>query len=108
MPSYQKLVRDNIPEIIRENGEEPITRQLDEGEYKQALTDKLKEEAEEVGETTNRESVRKELADVLEVVDTLANAYNIDKEDIASFQKDKREERGGFKQRIYLEDVDTA
>lgn len=30
---YNKLVRDNIPEIIRGNGEEPICRVLSDTEY---------------------------------------------------------------------------
>lgn len=30
---YNKLVRDNIPDIIKENGEEPIYRVLNEDEY---------------------------------------------------------------------------
>ena len=32
--SYGKLVRDNISNIIKENGEDPITRILSEEEYK--------------------------------------------------------------------------
>lgn len=31
---YNKLVRDNIPDIIKNNGEIPITKTLDEADYK--------------------------------------------------------------------------
>lgn len=41
---YNKLVRDNIPEIIKSNGELPITRKLTKQEYKIALENKLEEE----------------------------------------------------------------
>ena len=35
--SYNKLVRDKIPEIIKNNNENPITRILTEAEYKKEL-----------------------------------------------------------------------
>lgn len=37
---YNKLVRDNIPDIIHSNGEIPITRILSNDEYKQELEKK--------------------------------------------------------------------
>ena len=45
---YNKLVRDNIPNIIKEKGEEPITRILSDEEYKKELEKKLNEEYQEV------------------------------------------------------------
>lgn len=35
---YQKLVRDNIPAIIKKNGETCVTRTLSDKEYEDALT----------------------------------------------------------------------
>lgn len=40
---YNKLVRDNIPDIITSNKETPVTRILNEDEYKKALEEKLVE-----------------------------------------------------------------
>ena len=34
---YKKLVRDNVPEIIKNNGEEPIFHILSNNEYKLEL-----------------------------------------------------------------------
>ena len=39
---YNKLVRDNIPNIIKEKGEEPITRILSDEEYKKELEKEIK------------------------------------------------------------------
>lgn len=50
--SYQKLVRDKIPEIIKNNNETPITRILSDEEYKKELEKKLLEEYQEVIEAT--------------------------------------------------------
>ena len=45
---YNKLVRDNIPEKIKGNGEMPIIRTLSFDEYKIELEKKLYEEYLEV------------------------------------------------------------
>ena len=37
---YNKLVRDNIPSIIKKNGGEPYTRILSDEEYKNELEKK--------------------------------------------------------------------
>ena len=41
MKEYNKLVRDKIPEIIKNNGEEPIIRALDDTKYKEELLKKI-------------------------------------------------------------------
>ena len=45
----------------------------------------------------------KELGDVLEVIDHLIEAFNLKKEDIEKTKQEKREERGGFDKRLFLE-----
>lgn len=47
MASYKKLVRDYIPDIIKDNGEVPIVRILDDEEYLKELNKKLLEEVNE-------------------------------------------------------------
>ena len=68
---YNKLVRDNIPEIIKSNGETPITRILDDEEYKKELERKLLEEYNEVLESSGDDRME-ELADMLEVMISIA------------------------------------
>ena len=102
--SYEKLVRDKIPEIIRSNGEEPETRILSDEEYKTELEKKLLEEYHEVlnAEGTNR---IEELADMLEVMISLAALEEKSLDDIIVEADKKREKRGGFKEKIYLKSV---
>lgn len=101
---YQKLVRDNIPDIIRNNGEEPIVEVLDDERYKTELERKLLEEANEVINAGGVDRVE-ELADLLEVMDALVihEGYTLD--DVLEARSSKLEKRGGFSKRLYLSDV---
>lgn len=102
---YNKLVRDNIPDIIVSNGETPITRILSSVEYKQELEKKLYEEYKEVLNTTNSKDRIEELADMLEIIISLAKLEEKSLDDVIEVAKTKREKRGGFEERIYLEKV---
>lgn len=103
---YNKLVRDKIPEIIKINGEEPITRILTEEEYKKALEKKLLEECYEVLESQDKKRLE-ELADLLEVMKYLSQLENSSIEEVTKIGLEKNEKRGSFKNRIFLEKVIT-
>ena len=102
---YNKLVRDNIPDIILSNGETPVTRILSSVEYKQELEKKLYEEYQEVLNTTTSNDRIEELADMLEIIISLAKLEERSLDDVIEVAKTKREKRGGFEERIYLEKV---
>lgn len=104
--TYNKLVRDNIPDIIKGNKGEPIIRILNEEEYKEELEKKLYEEYKEVLNAQNSEDKVEELADMLEVICSLARLV-ADKSlsQVLDVMMKKREKRGGFEKRIYLEKV---
>ena len=68
---YNKLVRDNIPQIIRSKGEEPIVRELNDKDYLRELKKKLLEESGEVVEAEGGDMLE-ELADLMEVAKALA------------------------------------
>jgi len=101
---YKKLVRDNIPKIIESNGENPIIRILSEQEYKEELEKKLYEEYNEVL-SSSKDNRIEELADMLEVMISLAELEGKNFDDIQKVRLLKKEKRGGFSKRIYLEDV---
>lgn len=101
---YNKLVRDNIPNIIKNNGETPITMILNDIEYKKELEKKLYEEYKEVIEATGSDRIE-ELADMLEVIIALAELENKNLDDVILTAEQKREKRGAFKKRILLKEV---
>lgn len=102
-----KLVRDRIPEIMRAEGKSPDVEHISGESLRSALKDKLVEEAVELREAADLSDdksgdIREELADVLEVVDALADVYDLDREEILAAQRKKRADRGGFKQGYFL------
>ena len=95
---YNKLVRDRIPDMIRAQGEEPVTRTLSDSEYIACLQDKLTEEVEEYRQSGEME----ELADVMEVVLALAKAQGGGMEALMEAYCRKHAERGGFADKVFL------
>lgn len=102
---YNKLVRDDIPDIIKANGEEPIYRVLDEKEYWEYLLLKDTEELEEVRSASSISERKKELADKLELIRAMAEYNGFTLEDILEEAERKKEKNGGFKKRLLLERV---
>jgi predicted house-cleaning noncanonical NTP pyrophosphatase (MazG superfamily) len=102
---YRKLVRDRIPEIIQSEGRHPVTRVLDEASYRQALLEKLLEEAREASHATVAD-LPGELADVLEVLRALIETAGLSWPELLALAEDKRSRRGGFGRRIFLESVE--
>ncbi len=97
---YGKLVRDNIPEYIRKKGGQPKSHIADEKEYWEKLREKLVEEANEFKEAGSEE----EFADLLEVLDAIAEHKEFDQKKIDQIRSVKAEERGRFKKRIILDE----
>ncbi|MEW6491558.1 MAG: nucleoside triphosphate pyrophosphohydrolase [Cyanobacteriota bacterium] len=98
---YNKLVRDRIPEIIRQAGKQCEVTTMSEAEFSQALREKLIEEAQEAA-TATPEKLLSELADLQEVIDAVLALCGIEREAILTEQRRKRAQRGGFDQRIRL------
>lgn len=97
---YNKLVRNNIPGIIKATGGQAKTHVATKAEYWQKLKEKL---AEEVGEFTASESPE-ELADILEVMGAIYQWKKIDKRRLGILKRKKLRERGGFDKKIILEE----
>ena len=99
--TYNKLVRDLIPDIIEESGSECRTRILSDKEYLEMIDAKLDEELAEYHKDQNIE----ELADLLELIQaaTIARGYTL--EELESVRAEKAKKRGGFEKKIFLIDV---
>lgn len=101
---FDKLVRDNIPQIIENSGKRAITRTLDDEEYKVYLEKKLDEEVAEFHESKSLE----ELADIAEVLNALRIAYGYSLNELDTERLTKTIERGAFTQKILLLKVEEG
>ena len=100
---YNKLVRDKIPnEINCTKGRKAVYRIMDNDEYLKELNRKLLEEAHEFIEENDIE----ELADVMEVIETITKLKNIKWEELRKIQNEKKNKKGSFNEKIYLEYVE--
>lgn len=105
--AYYKLVRDRIPEILNNLGKTAVYREMEDEEYGRTLLYKLKEETDEVLRSSSEpENVMKEIGDVYEVLESIAEYYGLSEEAIKKVKEIKRTERGGFKKKIFLETAD--
>ena len=96
-----KLIRDRVPEIVREKGHHIEVRQLTAPEYAAALREKLLEEASEAATAHDRAALVEELADLAEVVCTLAQHEGITEAEIRSQMAAKNRSHGNFDGRMY-------
>jgi len=105
MPTYNKLIRNKIPQIIKANGKTPTTRILTEDEYIKEICQKTEEELTEYLEATAKENKLEELSDLLELINALAEHEGSTLEEINNIRKKKAEERGGVSDRVFLIEV---
>jgi predicted house-cleaning noncanonical NTP pyrophosphatase (MazG superfamily) len=102
--TYDKLVRDRIPELIRGAGRRCGVEVLAEAAFRQALLEKLVEEATEAREAgaAGGDALIAELADLREALDAVEVAFGLSDEALVTAQEARRRERGGFRQRLRL------
>lgn len=102
--TYNKLVRDRIPEIIEEKGKTCKIEILSDEEYLKMVDAKLDEELAEYHEDQNIE----ELADLVEVIYAAAKARGYSVEELEEIRKSKAEKRGAFEKKLLLKEVAEA
>lgn len=98
-----KLVRDNIPSIIEDNGGSCEYRTLSNEEYEKELEKKLLEEANEYIYSKSLE----ELGDLLEVICAILQNKNFSLQDLVNLKNEKTKINGAFNQKIFLKSVEN-
>lgn len=99
---YNKLVRDRIPEICAKDGSKTEIKTLSKEEAIKLLREKALEEAQELVEAEDLKETKKEMADVLEIIRSLAEELGIPMSEIEELMNDRAEKRGRFRNRIFL------
>ena len=100
--TYNKLVRDKIPEIIEAKGEKAVTKILTDEEYWSSLFEKAFEELNEVKTADDLDETKKELADLLEVIRAMAEHKGFSISEIIEKADKRASERGKFENKIFL------
>lgn len=98
---YNKLVRDRIPDIIKESGKSCTIEVLSDFDYIRMLDEKL---GEELAEYHQDQSIE-ELADLLEIIRavTVARGWSLD--ELEKIRVEKARQRGGFEKKLLLKEV---
>lgn len=99
---FKKIVRDHIPENIEYKGESVVQKKVKGDLLTASLKAKLVEEALEVFDATSTTEIIEEIADVMEVLDSLIKSLDISYEEIKKVKELKYKEKGGFEKGIVL------
>ena len=102
MTIYNKAIRDKIPEITKESGNNCNIKTLSDEKFLIELEKKLDEELIEYHESKSVE----ELTDLMEIIQRIAELKGIDNKTLQELQKQKAEKRGKFKKNLFLLETD--
>ena len=104
MIEANKLVRDNICDLIEQRGGTANYHILSDEEYKKALLEKLREEIDEYEKDKNIE----EIADIMEVIMCVISQSGFTMDEIYAQMHTKREKNGSFLKKIFLESYEEG
>ena len=100
MVKYNKAIRDKIPEIIKNSGNNCNVKKLTDDEFLIEIEAKLREELEEYFQSKSVE----ELADIIEVVNRISVLRGVSEEELEKIRERKSTERGKFDENLFLLD----
>lgn len=106
--SFNKLVRDKIPQNIIDRGENVVLLKLQGEALIAALKRKIVEESLEVLDARNNEQIVEELADLQEVMRALMSRLDISNAVVEQARKRKEKQRGAFDSALMLSKTTIA
>lgn len=101
-PFAGKLVRDQVPRLVREAGHQVQFREAAPEERARYLKRKVADEADELLNADPGQE-REEVADLLEALEALLRVRNYDREDLKLIKDAKRKRRGAFDRFLIVE-----
>ena len=100
---YNKLVRDNVPDMIRAKRVACESCQItDVQEFQQELFKKIKEEATSLAMVRTREEFLSEYADLMMVLNTVMQQLEITADEVKKAKEENYLRKGGYKHRQFL------
>jgi predicted house-cleaning noncanonical NTP pyrophosphatase (MazG superfamily) len=99
---YNKLVWDNVPDLIREKGKECEVRTLEDDEFELEILKKVEEEASALPETASRQELIDEIADVVTCVEYIKSIKNITELELADALERHARKKGRFEKKQFL------
>ncbi|KKR11454.1 MAG: hypothetical protein UT39_C0007G0019 [Candidatus Woesebacteria bacterium GW2011_GWA1_39_21] len=99
---YKKLVRDKIPQRIKEAGGRYAVKLLKDGDFQKELLRKVEEEAGGLANAKTRGEVVSELGDTLDVVYEIKRTFQISDKELIESRAKEEGRKGGFKKKIFL------
>jgi predicted house-cleaning noncanonical NTP pyrophosphatase (MazG superfamily) len=100
MIHYNKLIRDNVPEIEEKKGKKIVyhAATTDE-EYWRALMQKLQEEIDEFGQRPEPDR----FTDILDILDAVIEFKKFDEKELQALRENKNSQMGGFSRHWILD-----
>lgn len=101
MIRYNKLIRDNYPQIAAKRGQQIVYHEAHtDEEYWMKLKEKLQEEMNEF----EKDGTMRSLADVLDVIEAMCVFKHIDLKELDVVRENRRIDLGKFERRLVLEE----
>ncbi|WP_071460500.1 nucleoside triphosphate pyrophosphohydrolase [Bacillus massilinigeriensis] len=99
---YNKLVRDGIPDLLKEQGKSFSTGVLNDKEYSIKLQEALVEEMECFVESRH-DKLAGDIADLLEIIYAIAEQRGITEPEIEFTRQMKKKQLGGYGKKLIIE-----